>query len=100
MERHTNILVLVLFAFLLTACCRTPSFLSPQITQMERHMNILVLVLFAFLLIASCFLAMGDQLWQRSHQQGAWYLQFNGEWPDLGVGFSGWVIQVLLMLGL
>ena len=62
-------------------------------------MNILVLILFAFLLIASCFLAMGDQLWQRSHLQGAWYLEFNGEWPDLGVGFSGWVIQVTYLEG-
>ncbi|KAG1664091.1 hypothetical protein FOA52_013275 [Chlamydomonas sp. UWO 241] len=71
---------------------RTPS--PRKITQLERHMNVLVAGLFAALFLVSCALAGGYQGWVATHP-GEWYLQNQDEWPYLGVGFAGWVVQVV-----
>ncbi|KAF5838676.1 hypothetical protein DUNSADRAFT_2440 [Dunaliella salina] len=65
-----------------------------KITQMERHMNVLVGYMLIWVLFESIMLGAGDQIFNGLNH-GLWYLRINGEWPELGQGFAGWIVQTI-----
>jgi hypothetical protein len=48
-------------------------------------MNVLVLSIFGVMLLFSAMMAVGEEVYRARTQDGQWYLQWTGAWPDLNV---------------
>ena len=81
LERHMNILVIVVFVVQVRPTAVTP---AEARTEMMMHCQVV------FALIG----AVGREIWLDQHK-GAYYLEATHGWPDLGQGWTGGVVTML-----